>query len=138
MDDTITITPEKWKLRAYESGSYSIIGYLGTDTNVVTPETYQETPIDKIEANAFADTAVESIKTDIVDIEDGAFYQANSLKTLELPYIPNSFFGKIFGAPSYADNYKYVPYSLENVSFDSYRSIPNNYFYNCYNIKKIE
>lgn len=116
---------------AISEGTASVIGYNGTDTDVVIPAEYQGYPVTSIGDYAFF--RCESLKSinipdSVVTIGEGAFYRCSSLISINLPN----------GITSIKEVTFYSCSSLTNIIIpDSVTSIGESAFEYCSNLKSI-
>lgn len=85
---TIVQTPEGLLLLLKDDGMYGVAGYVGTNPNVVVPETYNGITITSIEILAFEhNQVIEEIllPSTITLIRHGAFYGVDSLPYIQIP-----------------------------------------------------
>ena len=66
---------------------YYVVGYTGTDKNVIVPSKYEGKPVTVIANNAFKETSIETIKlpNSIIEIGANAFEDCEDLKSIEIP-----------------------------------------------------
>lgn len=149
---TSTQTPSKLKIREdglvlYEDGEeVSLVGYIGNKAELVLPDTFNNKPY-SINQSAFR--KCQSLKSITVpntvkSIGLSAFSHCNKLESLTLPFVgdgqpesKNNYFGYVFGAKSYTDNFKALPASLKTVTITGGKSIENSAFENCRGLMNI-
>ncbi len=105
-------------LQFAENGSaYTLTGIgSATEKEINIPKTHLGKPVTKIAAHAFANSSVTGVKVpdSVTEIENGAFTDCGSLKSINLPFVGNkgysssttpseqSLFGYIFGSAAYS------------------------------------
>lgn len=87
-DYVATLQNEDYEYELYET-YVKIIHYLGTETVVTIPQTIEDKPVTVIGSFCFHDTEAEitgvNIPDSIIEIEEGAFYLAESLVSITVP-----------------------------------------------------
>lgn len=79
-----TITVDDFKLKRCDDG-YSIVGYVGTDTDVILPSSYKGTSVVMIDEEAFSfNTTIKNItiSSNIKYIYDQAFHYCTNLESV--------------------------------------------------------
>ena len=76
------------------------------------------------------------IPDSVVSVKISAFNGCSSLESLRIPTIYGENIGYIFGAKSYTENMKYMPYSLTKV-FVTGGEIPMRAFYGCEKLQTV-
>ena len=113
---------------------YEVIGYEGSSTKILIPDTYEGKPVKTIYKNAFYnnDNITSVIISDsVTSIGDQAFYSCNKLTSIEIPE----------GVTSIGENAFYYCRSLASVTFgenSQLTSIGNGAFNNCSSLTSIE
>ena len=84
-----------------------------------------------------------TVPSSVEYIGKGAFF-ACWVEKLEIPFIgptsnadTDAYFGYIFGAPSYSDHNRYVPYSINTVVITGGTNIKKGAFYGCWSLNSV-
>lgn len=120
---------------------YSVVGYEGSDTEVIVPSKYKGKPVTSIGKQAFEGcSGLTSIRipNSVISIGEFAFRGCSGLTSVTLPFVgatkdgaDNTHFGYIFGATSSSNNKDYVPSSLKTVEITGGKSIGEYAFDYC-------
>ena len=129
-------------------GTYYIVVGIGTwiDNDVVIPAEYKKLPVKSIAENAFSNSTFTSIviPDSVTTIEMGAFFACESLTSITIPTAEwindgnNTYFGYIFGSPSYDVNEDVIPKSLKTVIISHGKSIGDFAFFGCSSLTSID
>ena len=110
-------------------------------TNISIPNSV--TRIDKVAFLASGLTGIE-IPVSVTYIGEKAFWQCNSLASMEVPFIgasatdtENAYIGYLFGGTDYSENATIVPSTLTDVTITGETAIGESAFSGCSNIKRI-
>ena len=99
--------------------SYSVVGYSGSDSNIIIPAFYEGLPVEEINSNAFINIdVIESIYigSNILFIHPQAINACCNLKYI---YIPASVFKIAEGAITWCASLTNIEVSLDNHTYDS-------------------
>ncbi len=82
-----------------------------------------------------------TIPNSVTSVGSEAFNKCNSLERITIPFVGNgsnkNYFGYIFGAGEYSNNYSYVPPTLKEVVINGGTNIGDHAFYKCSNLTSI-
>ncbi|MBO7218668.1 MAG: leucine-rich repeat protein, partial [Clostridia bacterium] len=108
-------------------------------TSIIVPSNITAIPMAAFENCVNATSA--TISSSVTTINKNIFAGCTALASVTIPYVgdgaDNAFFGYIFGATNYSNQYDAIPSTLKTVTITGGTSIADNAFYDCEYIESV-